>query len=136
MLAEKLRFLVAGGSTTLFSYALYAVLLYLNIRPGPAYAVAYIAGIAWAYAVNSLWVFKAPLSLRRFLRFPLVYMAQAIASFALFYLLQSVLGMHPLLAPILVTVLLLPLTYLLSKLVLVGRDPQVRERSERSPPEP
>ena len=56
--------------------------------------------------------------------------------FALFYLLQSVLGMHPLLAPILVTVLLLPLTYLLSKLVLVGRDPQVRERSERSPPEP
>ena len=35
--AEKLRFLAAGGSTTVFSYVLYAGLLYLEMAPVRAY---------------------------------------------------------------------------------------------------
>lgn len=119
---EKLRFLAAGGSTTVFSYALYAGLLYLDIAPARAYLAAYLAGIVWSYLVNSWWVFKTPLTLGRFIRFPIVYLAQAAASFMLFHVLHGVLHLHALVVPILITIAMVPLTYMLSRLILVGRQ--------------
>ena len=132
MLAEKLRFLVAGGSTTLFSYALYAALLFLGMAPMPSYVIAYLAGILWSYLVNSLWVFKSPMTLSRFFKFPVVYVVQAAASFALFHLLHNVLHVHALIAPVLVTALLIPVTYILSKRILQG-DPSRANANKQRP---
>ena len=120
--AEKLRFLAAGGSTTVFSYVLYAGLLYLEMAPVRAYLAAYLAGIVWSYLVNSWWVFKTPLTLGRFIRFPVVYLVQAAGSFVLFHFLHSMLHLHALVVPILITIVMVPLTYVLSRLVLVGRQ--------------
>lgn len=115
---EQIRFVVAGASTTAFSYALYAALLYAGIAAGIAYGIAYVAGIGWSYAINSRWVFKTPMTLGGLLKFPVVYVVQAIASFALFHLLHGVLRMHSLLVPLLVVAITLPLTYLTSRFIL------------------
>lgn len=115
--AEKLRFLVAGGSTTAASYALYLGLLALDVPPMPAYVVSYVAGIVWSYAVNVLWVFRSRPHWRSFIRYPLVYVLQALASFALFPLLLQ-LGVARWAAPLLVTIVMLPATFLLSRAIV------------------
>ena len=120
--AEKRRFLAAGGSTTVFAYVLYAGLLHLEMAPVRAYLAAYLAGIVWSYLVNSWWVFKTPLTLGRFIRFPVVYLVQAAGSFVLFHLLHNMLHLHALVVPILITIVMVPLTYVVSRLVLVGRQ--------------
>ncbi|WP_330948161.1 GtrA family protein [Thermomonas sp. LB-4] len=115
--AEKLRFLLAGGSTTAASYALYLGLLALDVTPMPAYVASYLAGIVWSYAVNVLWVFRSRPRWRSFIRYPLVYLLQAIASFALFPLLLQ-LGAARWAAPLLVTGIMLPATFLLSRAIV------------------
>ncbi len=114
---EKLRFLVAGGSTTAVSYALYLGLLALDVPAMPAYVVSYVAGIVWSYGVNVLWVFRSRPHWRSFIRYPLVYALQAIASFALFpFLLQ--IGIARWVAPLLITIIMLPVTFLLSRAIV------------------
>lgn len=115
--AEKLRFLVAGGSTTAASYALYLGLLALDVPPMPAYVVSYVTGIVWSYAVNVLWVFRARVHWRSFVRYPLVYALQAASSFMLFPLLVK-LGFAAWAAPLGVTAIMLPATYLLSRRIV------------------
>lgn len=120
---DKLRFVLAGGSTTAVSYALYLLLLALDLPPTPAYVIAYIAGIGWSYAVNALWVFRAPMHWRSFFRYPLVYLVQAVASVALFKLLIGPLAVAPWLAPLVVVVATIPLTYVLSRAIITRRPP-------------
>lgn len=124
MSREKIRFVVAGGSTTLFSYALYAALLFIDCPASGAYAIAYVAGIGWSYVINSMWVFKAPMSIGGFLKFPLVYVIQAAASFALFRLLHEVMGVDTLLVPLLIAAVMIPLTYVVTRFILVSRRPK------------
>ena len=126
MLREKIRFIVAGGSTTAFSYALYAALLFADIAAGLAYGIAYVAGIGWAYVVNSRWVFKTPMTLAGLLKFPAVYVVQALASFALFHLLHGILRLDSLLVPLLVAAITIPLTYLISRHILTRQTPTRR----------
>lgn len=115
--AEKLRFLAAGISTTAASYALYLGMLALGVPAMPAYVVSYLAGIVWSYAVNVLWVFRARVHWRSFVRYPLVYAMQAAASFMLFPLLVR-LGFAAWAAPLGVTAIMLPATYLLSRWIV------------------
>ena len=126
MSREKIRFLIAGGSTTLFSYALYAALLHIDWPAVIAYAVAYVAGIAWSYVINCKWVFETPMSIRGFLHFPLVYLIQAAASFALFELLHDVMRVNTLLVPLLIAAVMIPLTYIVTRFLLLSRAPRQR----------
>ena len=126
MSREKIRFVVAGGSTTLFSYALYAALLFIDCPASGAYAIAYVAGIGWSYVINSMWVFKAPMSIGGFLKFPLVYVIQAAASFALFHVLHGVMRVDTLLVPLVIAAVMIPLTYVVTRFILVSRAPERR----------
>ena len=114
---DKLRFLIAGGSTTAASYALYLGLLALDARAMPAYVMSYLAGIAWSYAVNVLWVFRSRPHWRSFIRYPAVYLMQAAASFLMFPLLLN-LGAAPWAVPLLITVVMLPATYFISRAII------------------
>jgi len=106
----RVRYLIAGGSTTAFSYLLY-VLLLLSWPALPAYALAYVAGIVWAYSVNSVWVFRGRWRWRGLAAYPLVYLLQALLSFALFALLVERWGLHPLWAPLVTVAAMLPIGY-------------------------
>ncbi len=124
---EKIRFLVVGASTTLASYALYLLLLATTMRADIAYAISYVAGYVWSYLANSRWVFHAPPSWRSFMRYPLVYLAQAAAAFLLFKVLVDMAGVPVAWAPLAIIVATVPLTYLVSRAVIRRKAPAAGE---------
>lgn len=130
---DKARFILAGGSTTLLSYALYALLL-LGVHAKPAYALSYLMGIAWSYSINTIWVFRRKWTWRGLLSFPLVYAAQAGLSFLLFVLLLDHWSLPALAAPLVTIVLMLPLTYVLGRAVIHRTSPSPPHSSRDSPP--
>ncbi len=119
---QFLRFLITGGINTALTYALYLLLLPL-LGYLAAYSAAYVIGILVSYWLNSVFVFRQPMSWRSLARFPLVYVVQYLLTAALLWLFVDTLGVDErfaLLAAIAVTV---PVTFLAARLVIVaGRD--------------
>lgn len=123
--SEKVRFLVAGASTTAFSYAIYLLLLQL-LQPTPAYGVAYVAGIIWAYAINSVWVFRGAWSWRGLAAYPLVYLVQAVLSIMVFEVFRRHLPLPVELLPLVLIAVMLPVTYLLGRAIVRRTSPASR----------
>jgi putative flippase GtrA len=114
------RFLVGGAANTAIGYLLYlAAARVMDYRW--AYTTSYLLGIGISYLINSLYVFRQPLSWRRLLAFPAVYALQYAAGLALLWLFVSRLGIHKEYAPLLVVPLTIPLTFVASRLVLTYR---------------
>jgi len=72
---ELIRFIAAGALNTVSTYGLYVGLSFA-LPYLAAYSVAYATGIVVSYVLNARFVFRQPLSLRQFTRFPLVYLLQ------------------------------------------------------------
>ncbi|MEO6384466.1 MAG: GtrA family protein [Thermomonas sp.] len=130
---DKLRFVLAGGSTTVFSYLLYALFLW-GMDAKIAYSLSYVLGIAWSYSANTIWVFRRRWTWRGLLSFPLVYLIQAGLSFIIFVLLIDLWSLPELLAPLVTIVLMLPLTYVLSRAVIDRTSPSSASRSSTDTP--
>ena len=114
---EVLLWAVGGGANTVLTYGLYLVFnLFLHFQV--AYTASYVVGIIFSYFYNSLVVFKSPLSYVKFALFPVVYLVQYFLSIVLLSFFVQRLQVSEALAPIIVFIIVTPLTYLLSKLVL------------------
>lgn len=113
------RFLIGGMSTTLVSYLVYLFALRFSTYL-VAYSLAYAVGIAWAYFVNTLFVFQRTFSLASATAFPIVYLIQYVIGSLLMYAIVDVIRLPEFVAPLLVVVLTLPLTYALSKWIIAG----------------
>jgi putative flippase GtrA len=89
-----------------------------------AYAVCYVAGIVLSYWLNLKYVFKTSGSLAKFILYPLVYLVQFLLGLLILNIFVRVLHLPKEYGPIAVVILTLPVTYLLSKVVLerVGAD--------------
>lgn len=111
------RFIVGGAVNTGFTYGIYLGLNTLMAYQ-LAYFIAYATGILFSYWFNAVAVFKTPLSWRTFCAYPLVYAAQYAASAILLGVLVDLNGVNESIAPLVVTVGMIPLTYSLSKLIL------------------
>lgn len=131
---DKVRFILAGASTTAVSYLLYVLLLLLYMDAKPAYALSYALGIVWSYSVNTVWVFHRTWTWRGLLSFPLVYVVQAGLSFLLFALLIDRWSLPELVAPLVIIVLMLPLTYVLGRAVIHRTSPPAHHSSGDTPP--
>ncbi|SRR6266404_2077940 len=118
---EFCRFVFWGGVNTLAGYLVYALLLrflpYLI-----SYSIAYILGIGVSYFLNSRLVFNRELRLRTAVRYPLVYLAQYVVGTITLYLLVQLFRVNKLVAPLLVVILTIPLTFLLSRRIVAGRS--------------
>lgn len=112
------RFLITGTINTALTFTLY-ILLKKIFSYQLAYFLSYISGILFTYVMSSLFIFKSPISLYTFLRFPLVYVAQYIFGALTLELLVGIFGMHEDFAPLFVIILTLPLTYVLSRYILI-----------------
>lgn len=114
---EFAKFLVVGAVNTGGGYVIYLGLLQaFDYRV--AYTVSFVLGVMISYWLNAWYVFKEPLSLKKFLKFPLVYLVQYLTGGVLLYLLVGQFGLSPLLAPLFVVALNLPITFLLSRLIV------------------
>lgn len=112
-----LRFALGGALNTGLSYGLY-VLLHRWLPYQAAYALAYAAGIVFAYWFNARFVFHVPLSWRGLFAYPLVYLVQYLASAVLLELLVTRMSVPAVFAPLLVSAVMLPLTFVMSRWVL------------------
>jgi putative flippase GtrA len=114
------RFVLWGGVNTLAGYLIYAALLrffpYLI-----SYTIAYGLGIVISYFLNSKFVFKQQLRLSKAIRYPLIYVIQYLVGAVGLYLLVQLLGVDKLIAPWLLLLLSIPLTYVLSRRVVRGK---------------
>ncbi|MCX7115679.1 MAG: GtrA family protein [Gammaproteobacteria bacterium] len=114
---QFIYFSIAGGMSTLFMLAIYVVLdRFINFQI--AYFIAYLSAVIALYFFNSFFVFKSPLSLRTFLRFSMVYVAQYTVSAILLELMVKH-HFSERLSPVIIIFLLLPLTFLLSRSALL-----------------
>ncbi|WP_312704372.1 GtrA family protein [Stenotrophomonas lactitubi] len=113
------RFLAGGALNTGSTFVLYWLLL-LVVEFRVAYAISFVAGILLSYVINTKFVFRTDYSLRKVILFPLVYLATYLAGAVVLDLSVSRFGVDPRIAPFISICATLPLTYLLSKLVLAG----------------
>lgn len=71
---KEIRFLIVGGLNTIFGYAIYALLLYLNINYLVANAIATVIGVIHSYLWNRFYTFKShDKALGEIVRFSAVY---------------------------------------------------------------
>jgi putative flippase GtrA len=114
---QPFRYLIAGGINTVLTTGIIwlgsQVMWYQY-----AYALSYAIGIVLAYYLNTLFVFRTPTSFRTFLQFPLVYVVQYLAGAALLEGFVRWFSLDPTLASLIIVIVLLPLTFVLSKVLL------------------
>lgn len=112
-----LGFIVVGAINTLVGYLLYLLLLRaMGYRL--AYTLAYLVGIGLSYYLNTRWVFRQPVSLCKFLQYPVVYVAQYVFGVLCLSLLVNLAHLPAEFGPPIVVALSIPLTYSLSRFVI------------------
>lgn len=114
---QMLRFVIAGAINAGLSVLVYQAALFV-MPHGPAYVLAYLAGIAIAYVLYSKQVFDAPLGTKRFAAFALFYMLSLVAGTVLNSVLIEVFGITERLAIFITIALMLPVNYLGSRFCL------------------
>lgn len=119
LLGEGFRFLVGGALNTGFTYLVY-LLLVAFIRYELAYVCAYLIGIATSYLVNALLVFRQPLDRKAALKFPFVYVIQLVLGTLLLRVLVEH-GIDEKVAPLIVIAATVPLTFLMTRYVIVRK---------------
>ena len=120
---EFMRFILAGASNTLLTYLVY-LLLFNWIGYRFSYLAAYVAGIIFSYFINTLFVFRAKPTKGTFLMYPLIYVVQYFFCAGILELSVKWLHIDAHFAPLVVVAMSVPLTFVLSRLVIVsGRKP-------------
>jgi putative flippase GtrA len=123
---EAPRYLVAGALNTAASWLVYVGLLQL-VSYRVAYTVSFAFGVLLSFLLNSWFVFGVPLLWRRLLPYPAVYLAQYAVGFVVVWLAVEKLGLSAWSGPLVALAFTLPLGFLLTRRVLVGRAPAPRD---------
>lgn len=121
--SKFLGFILVGVINTAVTYGLYLLLL-VWLHYQVAYAIAYVTGIVLSYLLNATFVFSVSLSWRSFFSFPLVYLVQYAICLMAMYVLVEGFHLNLKLAPLIITAATIPITYILSKWVLIKRNKQ------------
>ncbi|WP_229418699.1 GtrA family protein [Pseudoduganella flava] len=124
--APQLRFLVAGTVNTIGGYLLYLA-LQLVLPYQVAYFLAFVAGVVGAYCLNTLFVFRTRLAWRTFFAYPTIYLVQYLISAPLLAVLVEWLHVADTIAPLIVSVVMIPVSFLLNKAMLAGRSKPAAE---------
>lgn len=107
-------FVITGILSTLIMFGFY-VLFYQFINYQYAYLIAYTISVIALYFMN-LFVFKGTKTLQTFLEFPLIYLLQYVLGAASLEFIVR-LGFSATYAPLLIIIILLPITFLLNRIV-------------------
>ncbi len=115
--SEFVRFLIGGISNTVFTYAIYLLLL-MFFPAMPSYIASFIIGIISGYVINSLFVFSSKLNLKRFAVFPLVQLVNLLAGSAILWIGINTIGLDARVAPLLSIAATIPINFVLSRVVV------------------
>ncbi|MFF2480866.1 GtrA family protein [Paenibacillus sp. NPDC058071] len=117
---EVIRYVIAGMLNTAITYLSY-ILMLLFVPYSIAYLISYLLGILFSFFINSKMVFQTKMTLWKLIQYPLVYVAQFLLGLFLLYLFIDKLSMNNKIAPLIVTIVSLPVTYFVSKFILSGK---------------
>ncbi|AOY67065.1 GtrA family protein [Xanthomonas euvesicatoria pv. euvesicatoria] len=122
LFAVALRFLLGGALNTGLTLALYWVLLDFMYYQW-AYLASFCAGILLSYLINTRYVFRAQHSWLKFAAFPVIYLVTyAVGALAL-KISVGHLGVPAAVGPLISIVVTLPVSFILSKLLLQPPKP-------------
>jgi putative flippase GtrA len=114
------RFGLVGFINTLASYALFVGLE--RLMPWwPAYAIAFVAGVALSYWLNTGVVFRVQRSWSSALRFPLVYVVQFVVATIVMAALIEGMGVAPAIAALVTLAITVPVTFFAMRWTLTGK---------------
>ena len=125
--APLARFVLVGIANTLLYYVAYRLFL-LGMPYVPAHLLAWGVGMVFSFVANSLYTFGVRPTWRRFLAYPLTTVVNLGVTTLGSVLLVESLGLDERYATLLMTVAVVPLTFLLTKVVLTAG------REQASPP--
>ena len=118
---EFIKFAFIGVLNTSVFYLLYLLFLLL-FHYIAAYVCAYGIAIGFSYLMNSRFTFEAPLSIKKALIFPVVYLVQFLVGLVVIRLCVDVLMFSPKISGLLAKGIVFPITFILSRLCLRDRS--------------
>ncbi len=118
------KYLILGLTNTGLTYLIY--LLSLQLFPYlVAYTISYISGIVLSYFFNSILVFKVRLHWKKAIKYPFVYLIQYLLGSVLITISVEYFGIVPSIAALLNVIILLPVSFILTRLILIDKpEPQ------------
>jgi putative flippase GtrA len=114
------HFIICGLINTGITYIIY-LLLERIVNYQIAYVIAYATGIIFSYWLNTVIVFQTKLAWKKFFKYPLVYLAQYGLSAGLMGIMVTQLHFSKTIAPLVILIITIPITYFLSKLIIVTK---------------
>ncbi|MEO1287406.1 MAG: GtrA family protein [Chloroflexota bacterium] len=120
--SETLRYILVGGLNTGITYLIYLLVL-LFAQYIIAYTVSYVSGIVISYVLNSLFVFRQPLQWSKAIQYPVVYVVQFVIGSILITFFVEVLAIDPSLAALANVIVLLPISFILTRFILTRDAP-------------
>lgn len=132
LVTQVYRFAGVGGLTTVGTFLLYQLLILL-LPYWLAFSLAFAAGIAFSFAMNSVFVFQVQMASGRAVRYILVYLASYGLSLTLLAIAIEWLGFSEVWAPIPVIAIMTIVNFAGARLVLTGgpASSSLRSRSFR-----
>ncbi|MDX9960834.1 MAG: GtrA family protein [Aliarcobacter sp.] len=112
-----IKFIGVGVINTIASYLAY-ILFALFLDYQIAYAIAFVFGIILSFVLNTKYVFEVQQTIKKFLLFPLVYLIQYLLGAGMMSLIVEIFEINKFIAPLIVTMCLIPVSYLMSKKIL------------------
>jgi putative flippase GtrA len=123
---QFVKFCLVGGTNTVISLLVYALLLKLNVYYIVASAISYIAGLINGYLLSSSFVFKHKINLKQGLRFVGVYLSSLLINLAFLYILVDLFKISELIAQLMVTCFNVFYNYFLNKVWTFKKEEEVR----------
>jgi len=126
MLASRVvRFLLSGTTNTLLTIAIYG-LLSIFLSYGWAYSIAYTVGIATAYWLNTIFVFRVAPTIRTFAIYPFIYIIQYLFGLAALSASVEIFRLSRFAGIFFSIAVTLPVTFLLTRLLLIRAKDHAR----------
>jgi putative flippase GtrA len=116
--SQFIRFTIAGSINTAISYIIYLILL-TQLPYAWSYTISYICGILIAYFMGRKFIFKEHNGILTILTIPYIYIIQYLFGMVVIWLWVDTLGLPKYPAPLVVTILSLPMTYILTRIAFV-----------------
>ncbi|WP_420916814.1 GtrA family protein [Paenibacillus thiaminolyticus] len=114
---ELLGFVVVGLLNTTLTYLMY--LFFLNYTQySIAYTVSFIIGIIFSYFINTIFVFRVKINIKKLFQFPVVYIVQYLINLLLTFIYVNYLGIDANFALLLSLIITIPLTFIMSRFIL------------------
>lgn len=112
------KFGSVGVLNTAFSYLLFCGLIHLDVFYLFASTLSFLAGTLFSYLMNSRFTFSVYTNTRSFLKFLAIMLVSLTGSLLLLYVFRNAVGLHTLIAQLLVVLVRFPIVYLLLKRVV------------------